>query len=313
MNTDLRFFKPKIIISRCFLEPVRYNGEIIRDDFVERLKEHVEFIDMCPEVDIGLGIPRKRLILIERNKSKRLIQPETNRDLTEKMQNYLKRKVCKIKDVDGILLKSKSPSCGVSNARLHDKGGNLIGKTDGMFAELIRQKFPHLPLEDEKRLKDYEIKHHFLVRIFAFSELRNLKDNSINDLIDFHLKHKYLLMTYNQKMLRELGRLVADSKIGLKEKLIRYKALFYDAFQKKPTVGRHYNTLLHIMGYFLTDIPKKEKKHLIGLVEKYKKGLVNLELVIEFFKEIISEFRIIYLLRQRYMNPFPEEIKNLIK
>ena len=299
--------KPIIGLSRCFLENVRYDGGIINDDFVKKLKNYVDYIDFCPEVDIGLSVPRPKIIIKEVNNEKRLIQPETGRDLTEKMNKYIEETIKNLKEIDGFILKSKSPSCGINSAKVY-KNDKKISKTDGFFAGAIKKEFPYLPIEDENRLKNKEIRRHFLIKVFAFYKLRELiKNPSIKKLIEFHTNYKYLLMTYNQKNLKELGKIVAD-KISLEEKLSKYKIIFYQSFLKRPSVKRHYNTLMHIFGHISKELTKEEKKHLLNLIEKYKKGLIELEIVFELFKYLSVRFKNQYLLMQKYFFPYPEEL-----
>jgi uncharacterized protein YbgA (DUF1722 family)/uncharacterized protein YbbK (DUF523 family) len=299
--------RPRIGLSRCFLENVRYNGGIIKDDFVEKLKSYVDFVKFCPEIDIGLGVPRPRIVIKEINNEKRLIQPETGEDLTEIMNKYVEEVIKNLKEIDGFILKSKSPSCGIGSAKIYKN--DKILKTDGFFAGAIRKAFPYLPVEDENRLKNKEIKRHFLTRIFAFSELRNLiKNPSIKELIEFHTKYKYLLLTYNQKNLKELGKIVANGKMNLEQKLSNYKKIFYQSFLKKPSNKKHFNTLMHIFGHISKELTKEERKYLLNSIEKYKKGLIELESIFELFKYLSVRFKNQYLLIQKYFFPYPEEL-----
>ncbi len=298
--------KPKIILSKCFSQPVRYNGGIVNDDFVNALKEHIHYLDLCPEVEIGLGVPRKRLIVVDENSQKKLFQPETGRDFTAIIEEYSKKTVSSLCDIDGFILKAKSPSCGVLSTKLY-RGEAVIGKTSGFFAETVRAYFPYLPIEDEGRLRDSSIRTHFLIRIFAFAELRELLSNaSPKKLIDFHSKYKYLIMTYSQKSLKELGQLVADGKMSFDEKLSEYREKFYIAFLRKPSTKRHVNTLLHMIGHISKKLNKKEKAHLLSLIEKFSNGKIQLKVIIELIKSLAYRFEEEYILFQKYLEPYPE-------
>lgn len=300
--------KPRIVLSRCFLSPVRYDGGVVKDEFVDRLKEFVEFIDLCPETDIGLGIPRQRIIIVKNDESKRLIQLDTGKDLTETMKNYIDKTLKNLSEIDGFLLKSKSPSCGVGSTKLYFKD-SVIGKTDGFFAEGLKNYFKELPVEDEARLKDKDIRFHFLTRIFAFAELRQLcKNPAPASLVSFHSRYKYLLMTYNQKALRELGKIVADGTPDVNKRIEKYREIFYEAFKRKPSKQRHINTLMHIFGHISDKLNKKEKRHILDLIEKYRNNMVELKVLIEIIRNLSYHFRNSYLLNQRYLNPFPDEL-----
>jgi len=301
--------KPKIVLSRCFLEPTRYNGSRIFDEFVEKIKNYVDYIDVCPEVDIGLGIPRKNLIIVKENDKKRLIQQETGKDFTELILSYSYETIEKLNNIDGFILKAKSPSCGVGSAKIY-KDNKITGKTNGFFAEIVKLKFPYLPVEDEGRLRNKEIREHFLTRIFSFAEFREIYEKQkISSLVDFHTKYKYLLLTYNQKILKELGKIVADGKMSTSEKFQKYKELFYKAFLKKVSPKKHTNTILHIYGHFSKYLNTEEKKHFLNLMEKYKKGIVELKVLIELLKNFASRFEDEYVKIQKYLKPYPEELE----
>ncbi|MEO0095438.1 MAG: DUF523 and DUF1722 domain-containing protein [candidate division WOR-3 bacterium] len=300
--------RPKIILSKCFCYPVRYNGGIVQDEFVERLKKFIDYELVCPEMEMGLGVPRPKIIVIKENGKKRLFQPETGRDLTSNIKEFIAGFIKSVSNIDGFLLKGKSPSCGITSANYY-QDNKIMGRTDGFFAEGIKNNFSELPAEHEGRLKNLELREHFLIRIFAYAEFRGLKENFNADaLVKFHTRYKYLLMTYSQKNLKELGRIVANGKMDLKEKLENYRILFYNAFAKKPSHSKHFNTILHIYGYFSRNLNEKEKRHFLDLLEKYKGGTISLTTIIEMLKNFSYRFDNTYLLSQKYLNPFPKAL-----
>ncbi|MFN4227437.1 MAG: YbgA family protein [Candidatus Ratteibacteria bacterium] len=302
--------KPKIVLSRCFLEPVRYNGQVVNDDFVNKLKNFVDILDFCPEVGIGLGIPRDYLIIVKDKNSKKLLQPKTGLDFTDRMLEYVKRTVNSLSDIDGAILKAKSPSCGVSSSIIYEKN-LVIGKGNGFFAEELKNKFPYLPIEDEGRLRNLEIRHHFLTKIFAFSELRQLISNpEPKKLVQFHTNYKFLLLTYNQKIMRELGKIVADGNIKFEEKIVMYRDKFYSAFEKRPSIKRHVNTLNHLYGFFSRRLTEKEKRHLLNLIKKFERGRLSLKVIKELLKSLAYRFENDYILFQKYIEPYPEDLED---
>ncbi|MEN2985750.1 MAG: DUF1722 domain-containing protein [Thermodesulfovibrionaceae bacterium] len=299
--------KPKILFSRCFFEPVRYNGGVVIDEFIEKLKSYVDHIYVCPEIEIGLGVPRPRIIILKDTR-KKLIQPETGLDLTERMLSYIENFLKYLDDVDGIILKAKSPSCGVYSTKLY-KDGVVVGKTDGFFAEGLKKAYPLLPLEDEGRLRDEEIRYHFLTRVFSCRELRALLESpSAKELVEFHTKYKYLLMTYSQKHLKQLGSIVADGKLSLTEKISIYREVFCQALKRKPTNKRHINTLMHIFGHISNKLNNREKRHFQELLEKYRKNRIELRVLVELIRNFAYRFENQYLLMQKYLEPFPEAL-----
>jgi len=309
------FPRPVIVLSACLnSEPVRYNGEIIKNAFVEKLKNFVDVITVCPETEIGLSVPRDPIKLYLEKNTYRIYQTKTGIDLTEKMDRFSSEFLNHLKGVDGFLLKGKSPSCGFSGTKIYrDKNANDILKRGmGLFAQIVKEKFPDKPIEDELRLKNPEIRQHFLTAIFAHADMRNLDKNgkSITKLIDFHTKYKYLLMLYSQKKLHQLGRIIAGYKKGrFEQTLSEYEKIFYSVFERKPGIKKHYNVLQHIYGYFSNKIQPSEKRHFLSLMEKLKNEQIPLSAVVEIAKNFALRFENVYLMSQKYFSPYPEQLE----
>lgn len=300
-------FKPNLLISKCFNSNVRYDGGTIKDPFIEILKKYINFVDICPEIEIGLGVPRDKIIIVKYGDEKRLIQYQTGKDLTGKMKRFTEKFLENLYAIDGFILKSKSPSCGISSANyyINDK---IAGKTDGFFAEEIKRRFPYLPIESEGRLKDKDIREHFLIRIFSFSEFRNIKKElTPSKLVEFHTRYKYLLLSYCQKNYKILGRLVAE-KMDFKEKINEYEKIFYESFKRRPSNPKNYNTIIHIFGYFSDKLNEKEKEHFLSLAERYKKDEIKLNIIIEILRNFAYRFNNEYILNQKFLNPYPDEL-----
>lgn len=295
-------------MSRCFFEAVRYDGGKIADPVVERVKPYVEAIPFCPEAEFGLGIPRPRIRVQKIKDQKILWQEETKRDLTPEMQRFFLSYLSSIPLVEGALLKSKSPSCGVGTAKLYEDG-KIIGKTDGLFAGTFKEVNPDLPLEDEGRLRDKSLYYHFLTRIFVLSRFRvEVSMDDLKGLLDFHSRAKFLLRTYNEELTKEMGRLLARRDVPGKEKFHLYASLLRKALKKKPDKRRHTNTLYHLAGYFTRKISPKERHHLIHLIEKFRVGKIDLAVPLELIKSLALRFEEDYVLKQIYLEPFPAEL-----
>ncbi len=308
----MAFEKPRIVYSACLnLEPVRYNGYDVKDEFALKLRNFVEIISVCPEVSIGLGVPRDRLLVYKESDRYFLFQPSTRIDLTEKMLDFSQRFLNNIDEVDGFLLKSKSPSCGISNVNVYkDKDGKVfLTKSKGLFASEVLKNFPDLPIEDEGRLKNEDIRRHFLIRIFAHADLRAFLKTKRDkkELIEFHKKYKYLLMLYSPGNLKKLGNLVAESK-DVNKMLPEYKAFFIKSLAKKPTKGRYVNVILHILGHISENLKQREKEHFLKLLEDYKNDKVNLKVILEILRNWAYRFDNEYLLAQAFLNPYPDAL-----
>ncbi len=301
--------KPKLLMSKCFFEAVRYDGGKIVDPLVERLKPFFDVIVFCPEADFGLGIPRLP-IKIHRIKGERhLIEEKTGRNLTHEIKAFWLRYLSTLPFPDGALLKSKSPSCGVGTAKLYE-GEKIIGKTDGLFADTLREVFPYLPLEDEGRLRDKSLYYHFLTATFLLARFRaEVTSQDIKSLLDFHSKAKYLLKTYNEELAKKMGKLLADKNFSVEEKFNTYQNFLRLSLRKKPDKKRHVNTLYHLAGHFTKRLSSKERHHLLSLIEKYRAGLVDLTVPLKLIKSLALRFEDTYVLNQIYLEPFPSELR----
>lgn len=302
------YAKPRVLVSACFKEAVRYNGGFIYDRTVEKLKPWIDPVFFCLEVAAGLGIPRPVVIIKKEGKEERLFQPETGKDLTVEIRETLLREIEKFSELDGALLKSKSPSCGVKSSKMY-QNERVIGKTDGFLVKFLMERFPTLPIEDEGRLKDKTIYYCFLTAIFSRAEWRLVSANlERRDLIEFHTKYKYLLKTFNEEKTKQLGKILADPVLSLKEKRELYERIFEEILTCKPSRKKHVNTLYHLLGFFKKKISQREKKHIIKLIEDFRRGRLELKVPLELIRSLALRFEEKYVLDQRYLDPFPEEL-----
>ena len=137
------FAKPTVFASKCLgFEACRWNGVTINDETVNRLKPHVNFITCCPEKDLGLGVPRKPVRLIRTDDRTDLFQPDTGKTLTTEMNRYTKQTLDSLPEVDGFILKHRSPSCGAHDVKLYagKQGKSSVGRTSGLFAAQIIER-----------------------------------------------------------------------------------------------------------------------------------------------------------------------------
>ncbi|MCX7679526.1 MAG: DUF523 and DUF1722 domain-containing protein [Spirochaetes bacterium] len=313
----MNFATPTICISACLAgEQVRYDGQAIHDDFVKLLLTFSNAVNVCPELAIGLGVPRARILVYYHSSEFRLFQPATGLDITQQMKEFSDWFLSAIGAIDGFILKAKSPSCGISGTKIYkDSTGTIFhSRGKGLFAMRVLERFEHIPAEDEGKLRDESIREHFLVRVFSFADLRRTisQQKTIGDLIEFHQNYKYLLMTYNQHKLRQLGKIVASYQKGEIDSVIReYTAAFYSAFKKKPSPKNHINTILHIFGYFSKSLTADEKNHFLHLIEQYQESKIRRKVLIDLLRNWAHRFGNSYLLSQKYLNPYPEELHTL--
>jgi uncharacterized protein YbgA (DUF1722 family)/uncharacterized protein YbbK (DUF523 family) len=308
-----KFVKPKIVVSKCIeFEYCRFNAQIIRNEFVSKLKNFVNFIPICPEYEIGLGIPRDPIRIVEKEGNRLLVQPSTEKDVTKIMNDFSNKFLNDLDNIDGFILKSQSPSCGIKDVKIFPKSKNAPPKfrDSGFFGKKVIDTYPHLAIEDENRLRNTIIKEHFLKKIYTFASFREIKDTGkIKDLIEFHTKNKFLLMSYNQKNLKLMGKLIANQKTQSLNNLInKYEKLLYETFSRGNRCNSNINILQHAFGYFSKKIKKNEKDMLLENIEKYKDKETPLEIPIALLKSWIIRFDEPYLKNQTYFEPYPSEL-----
>ena len=308
------FVKPKILISKCIeFENCRYNGQIIRSDFIKKLKPFVEFIPVCAEVEIGLGIPRSPIRIVEKNKELKLIQPETKKDVTNDMIDFSNNFLKDLK-VDGVILKSKSPSCGIKDVKIYptEEKSAPLRRDKGFFGGAVLENFSKAAIEDEDRLRNRIIKEHFLKRIFVFSNFRKIKEKkSINELLKFHTNNKLLIMSYSQKELKELGNIVAKGKKDIEIILNEYEKHLLLAFSKSPKCNSNINVLNHSFGYFSKNLKSEEKKLFLKSIEQFRDGHIGLSVPLNIMKSWIVRFEENYLIDQTFFKPYPEDLMDV--
>lgn len=305
--------KPVVVASRCLgFEACRWNGEIIHDELVRALAPFVAFTTVCPEVEIGLGVPRDPIHIEAVKGERRLVQPSTGRDVTDEMRGFSEGFLAGLQEVDGFLLKARSPSCGTTDVKIHAPGGKsgAVDKGPGFFGEAVLATYPDLPAETEGRLKNWRLREHYLTRLFALSRFRaTVSGERVRELVDFHSSHKLLLMAYNQAALKKMGALVSNRE-GLppRELAWRYRELLGRALVKAPRHTSNINVLMHSLGYFSKNLTPREKAYFLDSLEKYRQGRMPLSAVIAVANSWIARFEQEYLERQAFFRPYPEEL-----
>lgn len=304
---------PEVVISRCLgFERCRWNGEIIMDELVEALKPYVSCRTVCPEVEIGLGVPRDPIHIELWGGEPHLVQPATGKDVSEEMRRFSRHFLSRLEGVDGFLLKARSPSCGTTDVKIHAEGGKsgAVGKGPGFFGEAVVSTFPGLPVETEGRLKNWRIREHFLTRLFTLARFRtSVSWKKVSELVDFHSSHKLLLMSYSQSALKRMGSLVANRE-GLKpQELVRvYRSELEKALARSPRPTSNINVLMHALGYFSRGLRAREKAHFLDSLERYRQGHIPLSAVTSIVDSWIARFDQPYLEQQFFFHPYPEEL-----
>jgi len=307
------FKKPEIIISRCIeFDNCRYNSQMISSDFVKKIKPFVNFITVCPEVEIGLGIPRSPIRVVLKDKIRKLVQTDTGKDLTKKMNNFANNFLKNIENVDGFILKSRSPSCGIKDVKIYpssDKSAPIY-RESGFFGRNVLKFFSSIAIEDEARLRNPAIREHFLRKIYTNCSYRKVvKSMDINKLIKFHSENKFLLMSYGQKYLKKLGQIIADNKkISLNQLFNEYEQNLYLAFKRGSRCTNNINVLQHTFGFISKNLNSDEKKMFINTLDDFREGRVSISVPLNLVKSWVLRFKVDYLRNQTFFEPYPIEL-----
>lgn len=305
----------KIGISACLLgEKVRFDGGHKRDGYInETLSQFVQFVPVCPEVDIGLGTPRESLRLSRDADRVRLIAPKSDTDHTTSMERYCRQKAKQLgeENLCGYIFKKDSPTCGVQRVRLYDHNGVPSKNGRGLFADAMMTRHPLLPVEEEGRLRDPRLRENFFERVFAYWRLKNVFGSRwrVGDLVRFHTSEKLLLMAHDPKAYGLLGRIVADAKgRGRRELIEEYETAFMEILKKLATIRKHCNVLHHVLGHFKKILTTEDRREILDIIEDFRHGHVPLVVPVTLLRHHIRRHEVTYLAGQSYLEPHPKQL-----
>jgi len=321
MLSNNNFPKLKLGVSSCLLgNKVRFDAGHKQSTFLlKTLTRFFDFETFCPEVAIGLGIPRPPIRLIQKNKEDGetyyavdVKDPEL--DYTEQLHNYAEMVAAShLSEISGYIFKKDSPSCGMERVKVYSPEGQFAHKDGvGIYAGIIKEHFPHMPMEEEGRLNDEKLRENFLMRVFLYSDWQALIKSGItaHGLVNFHAEQKYLFMAHDQHNARQLGQMVARASTSdINELAEEYISLAMTLLKKRPNRDRHTNALQHIMGYLRQDIDQDDRQELLQSIMSYKKKEVPLVMPLTLLKHHFARHPNQYIAKQRYLSPFPVELR----
>jgi len=310
--------KPRVVVSRCLeFAPCRYNGQVIKDSFIKRLEPYVEYIPVCPEVEAGMTVPRESVRLVKggTGEGPRLIRPSDGMDFSGAMATYTEAFLGSIGEVDGFILKSRSPSCGIQDVKIYAHSDHpFVSETGGgLFASAVLPQFPHASVEEEGRLRNLQLREHFLAKLFVRAAFRGIRtEPSVRELQSFHAAHKYLFMCYSPQQLKRMGDIAANRQ-GLAPRMAfdLYEQEMEALFRALPAEGGIHNVCLHLFGYFSKLLNRKEKEHFLHMLEGYRNNMMPLPGIKSMLYSWSIRFERDYLLRQSFFQPYPEGLCDL--
>ncbi len=307
--------KIKVGISACLLgQPVRFNGSHKNSSFCsEVLSEWFEFVAICPEVEIGLGIPREPIRLVNEKGQIRVKNvTDQSKDYTDQLHEFADTKATELTELCGYIFMQKSPSCGVFRVKVYSPNGiPEYNPAMGAYAAQLKKHHPLMPMEEAGRINDIRLRENFIIRVFANHDWREhvLKEPLAKNLVAFHTRYKFLLQAHSEADYRQLGQLVAEAGVKpMVDLLADYFALFTACLTQVAKINNHVNVLLHMLGFLKTILPSPVKASILKLIERYKEQKVHLIVPITMLKHYVEIHQIEYLMNQKYLSPYPYEL-----
>ena len=315
-RADARVERPRVGISACLLgDEVRFDGGHKRDSFLtDVLGPHVEWVRVCPEVEVGMGTPRETLRLVRDGSGPvRMLTTRTGIDHTEAMQRWSRRRLEELagEDLSGYVLKKDSPSCGMERVKVFGRGGMPQRNGRGLYAAALLERFPNLPVEEEGRLSDPILRENFIERVFACQRLRRFFAPrwTAGGLVAFHTAHKMTLLSHSTTRYRRLGQIVAAAARTSREALrAGYESEFTSTLRSPATTRRHTNVLMHMAGHLKKKLDPDSKAELVATIDEYRRGVVPLIVPLTLLRHHVRVHDISYLSGQTYLEPHPREL-----
>ncbi len=311
----------KVGISSCLMgQEVRYNGGHKHSRLcTHELARYFAFVPVCPEVGIGMGVPRKPIRLVGDPANPRAVGVENpDLDYTDALKRFGQEKAAELQDLCGYVFIKGSPSCGAFRVKVYRDNGYANEESGvGVYAREIMDAHPLLPVEEAGRLTDPVLKENFVTRVFAYDDWRRLcrEPLSAHALTRFHARYKYTLMAHDPQSYSSLGRMLADAGRQDVEVLgSRYFEALMQALTKKANRRSHTNVLMHLQGYLKTQLQSREKQKLGEVIEQYRQGIVPLIVPVTLLKHHFNNHPNDYIAGQAYLQPYPDDLslRNLI-
>lgn len=307
--------KIKIGIGSCLMgNPVRYNGEHKRaNQYIQNLKGFVELVPFCPEVGIGMGVPRETVRLVKEGDLIRLTDSNTQTENYHgQMREYALKQSTKLSQLSGYIFVKGSPSCGMERVtRFNEKAQSIDKKGVGIFADALAKMYPMMPVEEDGRLNDPVLRERFITRVYVWHAWREMMKEPIKpkDLIDFWSRHKYLVMSRHYPSYKILGRLLSDLSPSqdLSEIADEFIAVMMSALERNPSRKGHTNVLQHIKGYLKRDLSSEESRDIDEKIEQYRTSIVPLVVPMSLLKHQFKRHPNPYITDQVFMEPYPDE------
>ena len=301
--------KPKIVVSECLYgTKCRYDSQGYNDKVIQSLKDYVDIQTVCPELAIGLSIPREpiRIEMNKENEEYRLIDYNSKNDYTNQMTEFSEEFINGLDDIDGFILKSRSPTCGLKDAKVYYRGNkcSIRSNENGFFSQKIIDKYDYLPIENEGRLKNYNIRDNFFTRIFFINNLKNNKN-----IIEFHKNNLLLLKSYDEESTNEVSDILNENR--MEDQVHQYKEKVLNIVSNQRKKENKLSIIIKVFEKYKNMLNEEEINMFNGLIESYENQRIpfsTLEVVIKMY---VTRFKDKDILNQTFFYPYPENLINI--
>lgn len=307
--------KIRIGISTCLLgQNVRFDGGHKRQRFItDVLDEYFSWVPVCPEIEVGMGVPRESVRLVRDGKDVRMVAPKSGRDWTHDMCQYNAKRLEALRQqrLRGYILKKDSPTCGMERVRIYDQNHVPSSNGVGLYAGALMSAYPRLPVEEEGRLQDPALRENFITRVFAYDRFLAMRECGATPrkLVAFHTAHKLLILSHHPQRYQQMGRLVAKAGSSALEPLLdEYEDLFMSALKTIASRKRHVNVMHHLCGFLKTRLTPDEKQELLNAIEEYRKQWVPLITPLTLLNHHLRALQHAWVEAQFYLNPYPRAL-----
>ncbi|TMO64992.1 YbgA family protein [Pseudoalteromonas aurantia] len=306
----------QIGISACLAgDKVRFDTGHKRSNFcMDELGNYVEYKKFCPEVAVGMSIPRATIRQVRVGDTIKVCRPDGSGEVGEKLTEYGKTVAHEqAKELSGFVFCAKSPSCGMERVKVYNEAGTGNSSEGvGFFAAQVMKHNPNLPCEENGRLSDPHLRENFVTRVYVYKHWQelNLDCVGVHELTQFHAQHKYLLMSHNYESYKALGKLLGHAAgRDLDEVKEEYIGGLMKGLSRPASRKNQANTLSHLQGYFKNFLSKVEKREMCEAIDHYRAGIVPLYVPLTLIKHHLTVHGNEYLAKQVYFNPYPNELK----
>lgn len=310
--------KPIIAVSACLVgQKVRYNGDAAEFRTLSRKwSNHLELVPICPEVGIGMGVPRPTIRLVKNEGKMTLIDPKNGEDYTDKMLEFsqLQSDLLASAGICGFVFKKDSPTCGLERVKVY-RGDNpqAVREGRGMFAMVFTSLNPHIPTIEEGRLTDAKQAEHFLSRVHFFHEWKNAGKAGwdANKIMQFHNENKLFLLSRAPQMKRILGRMIArrfDEGAHPENVALEYMTEAQKALNVLTKKGRIAHTMERVLGRFSHQLSKQEKQEVVELIHGFRQGYLPRSAPLVLLNHYLRQYNMNDKIMNRFISSVPLEM-----